>query len=65
MGRDVYFLKWVQRRNDRKHVVLCVCGSHGISTPWSHKGLANKHGLHRMLLERRQSAEKDKEHAGE
>ena len=36
--------------NDRKHVVLCVW------EPWNkysmnHKGLANKHGMHRMLLE--------------
>ena len=45
-----FSLKWVQRRNDRKHIDLCVW------EPWNkysmaHKELANKHGMHRMLLE--------------
>ena len=31
---------------------MCVGASHGISTPWPTKDqLANKHGMHRMLLE--------------
>ena len=43
-------LKWVQRRNDRKHVMLWVWEPRN-KYSMAHKELANKHGMHRTLLE--------------